>query len=136
MSKRNLLIVLFVVLLTFSLAACGQESTDPPDNNNNNNNNEEVPAFDGELLIGIMVPTTGSEATYGKDMENAITLAVDEINAAGGVLGKKLVTVTGDDGCDPQMASAASSMLVSKDVVAVVGGYCSGATLPDRKSVV
>jgi branched-chain amino acid transport system substrate-binding protein len=86
-----------------------------------------------DLKIGIMVPTTGSEATAGKDMENSIKLAVDEINKAGGVLGMNVVTITGDDGCDPQMASSAASKLVSSDVVGVVGGYCSGATLPTLK---
>ncbi|HID70622.1 MAG TPA: branched-chain amino acid ABC transporter substrate-binding protein, partial [Desulfobacterales bacterium] len=60
-----------------------------------------------DLKIGIMVPTTGSEATAGKDMENSIKLAVDEINKAGGVLGMNVVTITGDDGCDPQMATSA-----------------------------
>ncbi len=86
-----------------------------------------------DLKIGIMVPTTGSEATAGKDMENAMKLAADEINKAGGVLGMNIVTITGDDGCDPQMATAAASKLVSNDVVGVVGGYCSGATLPTLK---
>lgn len=86
-----------------------------------------------DLKIGIMVPTTGSEATAGKDMENAILLAVEEINKGGGVLGMNIVTMTGDDGCDPQMATAAASKLVSNDVVGVVGGYCSGATLPTLK---
>jgi branched-chain amino acid transport system substrate-binding protein len=86
-----------------------------------------------ELKMGIMVPTTGSEATAGKDMENAILLAVDEINKAGGVLGKQVTTITGDDACDPQQATAAASKLVSSDVVAIVGGYCSGATLPTLK---
>jgi len=44
-----------------------------------------------------------------------------------------IVTITGDDGCDPQMATSAASKLVSSDVVGVVGGYCSGATLPTLK---
>ena len=86
-----------------------------------------------DLKIGIMVPTTGSEATYGKDMENAINLAADEINKAGGVLGMNVVTMTGDAACDPQQATAAASKLVSSDIVGVVGGYCSGATLPTMK---
>ena len=86
-----------------------------------------------EIKVGIMVPTTGSEATYGKDMENAIKMAVDEINAKGGMLGQKFTTVTADDGCDPQMATAAASKLVASGVDAVVGGYCSGATLPTLK---
>ncbi len=86
-----------------------------------------------DVKVGIMVPTTGSEATYGKDMENAIKMAADEINAKGGVLGQKIATVTADDGCDPQMATAAASKIVSEGVDAVVGGYCSGATLPTLK---
>ena len=121
-----------ILLLSVALVACGSKppATQPPVTPAPGT---EGPTFDGELLIGIMVPTTGSEATYGKDMENAINLAVEEINAKGGLLGKKVVTTTGDDGCDPQMASAAASKLVSSDVVAVVGGYCSGATLPTLK---
>jgi branched-chain amino acid transport system substrate-binding protein len=86
-----------------------------------------------DLKVGIMVPTTGSEANYGKDMENAINLAAGEINKAGGVLGMQIVTSTVDDACDPQQASAAANKLVSADVTAVVGGYCSGATLPTMK---
>ena len=86
-----------------------------------------------DLKIGIMVPTTGSEATYGKDMENAINLAAAEINKAGGVLGMNIVTMTGDAACDPQQATAAATKLVSAEVTAVVGGYCSGATLPTMK---
>ena len=86
-----------------------------------------------DLLIGIMVPTTGSEATYGKDMENAISMAAEEINAKGGVLGMTLTTITGDAACDPQQATAAANKIVSAGVVGVVGGYCSGATLPTLK---
>jgi branched-chain amino acid transport system substrate-binding protein len=86
-----------------------------------------------EIKVGIMVPTSGSEATYGQDMINAVNMAVEELNAKGGVLGQKYVTFTGDDGCDPQMATAAASKLTSENVTAVVGGYCSGATLPTLK---
>ena len=82
------------------------------------------------LTIGILVPTTGSEATYGQDMANAVNLAIDEINAAGGVLGQQLDSIVGDDGCDAQQAVNAASKLASSGVVGIVGGYCSGATLP------
>ncbi len=90
-------------------------------------------AIAADLKIGIMVPTTGSEATAGKDMENAIKLAAEEINKAGGIMGMNIVTMTGDDACDPQQATAAATKLVSAEVAAVVGGYCSGATLPTLK---
>jgi branched-chain amino acid transport system substrate-binding protein len=85
------------------------------------------------IKIGIMVPTTGSEATQGQAMANAIELAAKEINETGGVLGKKLITVIGDDACDAQQGTAAASKLISENVVGVVGGYCSGATLPTLK---
>ena len=85
------------------------------------------------LTLGVLVPTTGSEATYGQDMANAVTLALDEINAAGGVLGKQVTSVVGDDGCDAQQAVNAASKLASSGVVGIVGGYCSGATLPTLK---
>ena len=80
--------------------------------------------------IGVQVPTTGSEATYGQDMINAVQIAIDEINAEGGLLGEDLAIVTGDTACDPQQSVNAASRLVSAGVVGVVGGYCSGATLP------
>ncbi len=82
------------------------------------------------LAVGVQVPTTGSEATYGKDMANAVEIAQEEINQAGGVLGKKLTMIVGDSACDPQQAVNAASKLVSQGVVGAVGGYCSGATLP------
>jgi len=86
-----------------------------------------------KLTIGLLVPTTGSEATYGQDMANAANLAIDEINAAGGVLGKQLTSTVGDDACDPQQSVNAASKLASSGIVGVVGGYCSGATVPTLK---
>lgn len=86
-----------------------------------------------KLNIGIMVPTTGSEATYGQDMANAVNLAISEINAKGGVLGKQLTSTVGDDACDAQQAVNAASKLASSGVVGIVGGYCSGATVPTLK---
>ncbi len=86
-----------------------------------------------KLTIGVLVPTTGSEATYGQDMANAVTLAIGEINAAGGVLGKQLDSIVADDACDAQQAVNAASKLASSGVVGVVGGYCSGATVPTLK---
>jgi branched-chain amino acid transport system substrate-binding protein len=82
------------------------------------------------IKIGVPLPLTGSEATYGKDMLNAMNLAVDQINAKGGVLGKKLAIVSEDDGADPQMATAAANKLISEGIVAVVGSYTSGSVMP------
>lgn len=138
MAKRYLVVMMIVALLSLAAFGCGSqppasESQSGSDSGSGESGSAEANQFDGEIKIGIMVPVTGSEATLGKDMENAILIAVDEINAKGGILGKKVVTTTGDAACDPQQAAAAASKLVSEDVVAVVGGYCSGATLPTLK---
>ncbi|GAA5175925.1 MULTISPECIES: branched-chain amino acid ABC transporter substrate-binding protein [Halomonadaceae] len=91
-------------------------------------------AQEDPITLGVQVPTTGSEATYGKDMFNAISLAADEINADGGLLGgRQIELVTGDTACDPQQSVNAASRLASQEVVGVVGGYCSGATQPTLK---
>jgi len=58
---------------------------------------------------------------------------VTEINKKGGVIGNTVSTLTVDDACDPQQGAAAASKLVSAGVVAIVGGYCSGAVLPTLK---
>jgi len=88
-------------------------------------------AYAAELKIGVLVPTTGGQATYGQDMANAVQLAMDEINKAGGA--NTYTSVVGDDGCDPQQAVNAATKLASSGIVAVIGGYCSGATIPTLK---
>ncbi|MCL2748413.1 MAG: ABC transporter substrate-binding protein, partial [Oscillospiraceae bacterium] len=83
-----------------------------------------------DILIGVLTPTTGSEAYYGNDMNQSYELAVKEINDAGGVLGRQLKLYPADDGCNPNMASQAATKITSQNVDFVVGGYCSGATIP------
>lgn len=85
------------------------------------------------LTVGVQVPTTGPQATYGTDMYNAVKLAAEDINARGGILQKQVKLIVGDSACDPQQAVNAASKLASQNVVGVVGGYCSGATLPTLK---
>ena len=85
---------------------------------------------DDSIVIGVLLPTSGSEAEYGNDMLRSYQFAVDEINEAGGILGRKVTLYQADDGCDADMASSAASKIVSKNIDFVVGGYCSGATVP------
>jgi len=83
-----------------------------------------------DIVIGVMVPTSGTEAQYGNDMYRSYQLAVKEINEAGGILGRQIKLYLADDGCNPNMASQAASKIISQNVDFVVGGYCSGATIP------
>jgi branched-chain amino acid transport system substrate-binding protein len=108
----------FVLVLSLFLSACSSK-TGSGDN-----------ASGDEILVGVLLPVTGNNATDGKDMLNAMKMAVEKINSDGGVLKKKIKLEVADDGCDPQMATTAANKLVSKKVVAIVGGYCSGSTLP------
>src|SRR5690349_11048298 len=85
---------------------------------------------DGPIVLGMLIPQSGSEAAIGPYMSNAAQLAIDEINAKGGVLGRRLELKTADDACDAQSAAAGANKLVTEGVDVSVGGYCSGATLP------
>jgi branched-chain amino acid transport system substrate-binding protein len=87
-------------------------------------------AASGTYLVGVPMPMTGAEAQSGTEIFNAEKLAADQINAAGGVLGHKIVLNEQDDACDPQTSVNAANKLVSLGVQAVVGSYCSSATLP------
>ncbi|MDG4555277.1 MAG: branched-chain amino acid ABC transporter substrate-binding protein [Candidatus Competibacter sp.] len=80
------------------------------------------------VKIGLMAPLTGSWASEGQGMKKIVELLADQQNAKGGVLGKKIVVVTEDDGGDPRTASLAAQRLTTRDVVAVVGTYGSSVT--------
>ena len=82
------------------------------------------------IKIGTIQPLTGAIAVYGKNVSQAVTLAVDEVNAAGGINGKKVELVTEDDSFKPDNTVAAFKKLVTKDkVLAVVGALTSNCTL-------
>ena len=122
-TKKQWILLLIVAVLALAIVGCGQDDAIAPDPGTGTD-------FDGEIKIGVMLPMTGGMASFGEDMFGAIQIAAYEINAAGGILGKEIVLIRGDDGGDPATAVNAATMLVSQEVVAVVGGYSSGAVLP------
>jgi branched-chain amino acid transport system substrate-binding protein len=83
-----------------------------------------------DIAIGVAGPITGSEAVIGEQFVRGAEKAVADINAAGGVNGKKLRLVKGDDACDPKQAVSVANDFVSQGVVFVAGHYCSGTTIP------
>lgn len=111
--KWKQIVILVAIIGLVLLTACSQKS-----------------GVKGEILVGLQLPLSGNEANMGQDMQNASELAVEQINAAGGINGSKLKLIAEDDACDPQTATAAANKLVSEKVIAIVGGYCSGATIP------
>lgn len=84
----------------------------------------------GEIVLGHYASMTGAQATFGQSTDNGIQLAIDEINAAGGVNGKKVKVITYDDKGDAREAGNAVTRLVTKDgVVAVLGEVASSLSL-------
>src|SRR6516225_1620946 len=82
------------------------------------------------IPIAVVGPITGSNAALGQQMTRGAKMAVADINAKGGVLGKKLDLIVADDACDPKQAVAAANDVVGKKVVFVAGHYCSSASIP------
>lgn len=84
----------------------------------------------GPIKIGYLGPLTGDAAPYGVDTLNGVKLAVDEINAAGGIKGRMIELVAEDSRCTGADAASAAQKLVNVDkVVAIIGGQCSSETL-------
>jgi branched-chain amino acid transport system substrate-binding protein len=89
------------------------------------------PAFAADTIkIGLIGPMSGPGAFYGASMKEAADLAVDEVNAKGGIKGKKVQLIIEDDESTPVKAVNAAQKLVTKDqVVSVVGHYNSSCSL-------
>jgi branched-chain amino acid transport system substrate-binding protein len=81
------------------------------------------------VKIGVIQPLTGSVAYNGTTDVNGIKLALSEINAKGGVLGKKVELVIEDGQCKPANSVNAAEKLAQRDkVVGLIGAFCSSAT--------
>ncbi|MGD9503431.1 MAG: ABC transporter substrate-binding protein [Syntrophobacteraceae bacterium] len=84
---------------------------------------------DETVKVGIILPTTGEKAKFGEIEKNSFEMALEEINAAGGINGKKLELVFEDDTGRPEVARSAAEKLITKDkVVMLGGGYGSSET--------
>jgi branched-chain amino acid transport system substrate-binding protein len=90
-----------------------------------------VPALAQEVKLGFLADVTGPIAGFAPGMVAAGNLAIENVNAQGGVLGgQNLASVIADSGCDAGAAGPAADRLVNTEqVVAIFGGYCSGPTI-------
>jgi len=79
-----------------------------------------------EIVVGEFASLTGQTATFGQSVHNGTMLAMDDINASGGVLGKKIKLITEDDQSKAEDATAAVQKLINRDrVVALLGEVAS-----------
>ncbi|MEG6509287.1 branched-chain amino acid ABC transporter substrate-binding protein [Methyloligella sp. 2.7D] len=85
---------------------------------------------DNTIPVATVGPLTGQYASNGQQMKQGATLVVEDLNAAGGVLGKQLKLEIGDDACDPKQAVAVAGQMVGEGVPLVAGHFCSGSSIP------
>src|SRR5256885_1659139 len=79
------------------------------------------------IVLGALLSQTGALSTIGTEQIQAAQMAVDEINAGGGVLGNNLVLFNADDGSDSTRdAAAVTALIAQRQPVAILGGIASG----------
>jgi branched-chain amino acid transport system substrate-binding protein len=87
-------------------------------------------AANAQIKIGVAGPITGPNAAFGAQLKNGVEQAVEDINAAGGINGQKLVLVVGDDVSDPKQGVSVANKFASEGVKFVVGHFNSGVSIP------
>ncbi len=85
------------------------------------------------IKIALAGPTTGPVTQYGTMQNIGAQMAVEKINAAGGMNGKKLEAVIYDDACEPKQAVTVANKIVSDEIDFVIGHLCSSSTIPAAK---
>lgn len=117
-SKRNkkLALLLAMMLVLSIFAGCGGGTEE-----------EQQPAGETATIpVGINVELSGAVASYGSNARDGAVLAIEEINAAGGVLGKQLEGLQRDCKSTADEAMSVSAALVGENIVAQIGPLTSG----------
>ena len=86
-----------------------------------------------QVKLGVEGPITGPNAAFGAQIKNGVEQAVKDINAKGGILGKKIELSFGDDVSDPKQGVSVANKFVGDGVKFVVGAFNSGVTMPSSE---
>ncbi len=114
--KKRFFLIFTVVLCSLALIAAGC-------------NSPQSSSQDGDTIkIGFLGGKTGNHAHYGIETLKGMEMAVEEINEAGGVLGKKLEIIEGDHGSNISQAVSVTQKLITQGVAAIVGDPTTGIT--------
>jgi len=132
MKRRPILAMITAVTFVAALSGCGkkEQGTTPKTEAAN------APQDQAVVRIGSASPLTGPQAHIGIDIRNGVQLAVEDANAAGVEIGGKKVRfelLAEDDEANPTKATTVAQKLVDSKVVAVVGHFNSGASIPASK---
>jgi branched-chain amino acid transport system substrate-binding protein len=134
--KKRLSMVFYLLLALFVVVGCsstGSSSGSSTETNSDSETSNNTTANSGgssedTLTIGAILPLTGSGAAYGEMFKKGIELAVEEINANGGIDGKQLAVDYQDGRAEPKASVQAAQTLAAKDYPAIISAY-TGVTL-------
>lgn len=112
-------------------AACTEDEGPPQPDSPPVEEDDDVEAErnDGRLDLGYLLPETGQLNLLGSAQINGVQLAVEEVNAAGGVLGEEVTLESGDEGQDPEQARQEAERLLTEGVDAIIGAAASSLSL-------
>jgi branched-chain amino acid transport system substrate-binding protein len=136
---KTLLSSLFILVLFAAFSAC--EKKNDGDSTNTGTGGKSAPVAGDTIKIGEYGALTGEKATFGQSTKKGIELAQEEVNKAGGILGKQIQIILEDDRGAAQEATTVVQKLIDKDkVVAVLGEVAStnsiaGGTVCQEKKV-
>ena len=118
--RKNLIIFISLAVLSFGLLGC------PP----KEGTGTTTSAAGGDILVGEYGSMTGPQATFGQSTHNGIMMAADEVNAAGGINGRKIKVLSEDDQSKQEEAANAVTKLISQNnVLAIIGEVASSASI-------
>ncbi|WP_207645805.1 ABC transporter substrate-binding protein [Geosporobacter ferrireducens] len=125
MKRKSVLLISMLLIASLIFAACGTKPAEPAAPAAG-----EQPAAEGDIIIGGILPMTGAIATFGQSSKKGVDLLVEQVNAQGGVLGRKVVFVAEDTKSTQADSATAIQKLIQQDkVVAVVGEVASSNSL-------
>lgn len=144
--KNRKVIALIAVLALFAVACGGDTAeevvedtpatTQAPATTEAQAEPEEPASTGGPLVLASLMPLSGDLASLGPGIALGAKVAVDQINAAGGVNGQDVVLIEGDSGCNADVALTGLQDVIAQGAQGVMGAACSSATLALLSSVI
>ncbi len=132
---KKFLAVLLTLAMVLALIACGNGGNGGNSGNSGNGNGGGGDADGGQssgepIKVGVYLPLSGANAAVGQSGVEGIEMAVEEINAAGGIAGRPIEIIKEDEENDPTTAVSVVNKLINQDeVVAIIGSVNSSVTL-------
>ena len=137
MKGKRIIALLLALSMAFAMVACGNSANNAGGNaGNGGNSGEGENVSGGTVKIGLVTAVTGSNSLVGEEAQEGAQLAVEEINAAGGVNGQQLEIVVTDEVDNLEMSVLATQELLADDeIMGIIGSMYSTYNIAAMPSV-